>query len=180
MSSDLKEARSKMQKTLDFLHHEYSKMRVGRASTAMIEDLKVEVYGSQMTVKEVAALSVTDSRTVTIQPWDRSVIADIERGLLAANLGITPMNDGKVIRIILPPLTEERRKDYVKQIKAQGEDAKVSIRGTRRETIDAAKKEEIAEDELKRFQDQVQKITDEFSKEIDHAVEAKSKELMSI
>lgn len=172
--------KQKMLKAVEHLKVEFSKMRVGRATTSMVDDLKVEVYGSTMTVKEVAALSIPDSRTIAIQPWDRSVIADIERGLLASNLGITPMNDGKLIRVILPALTEERRKEYVKQIKKFGEDAKVSIRGVRREAIDHAKKEDLPEDDKRRFEEEIQKLTDQFTKEVDEIVEAKSHEVMSI
>lgn len=177
----LNDTKSKMEKTLDHLRAEFSKLRVGRATTAMVEDVKVEVYGSAMTIKEVAAMSIPDPKSIVIQPWDRSVINDVEKGILAANLGITPMNDGKVIRINLPPLTEERRKDFVKVIKKSGEDTKVSIRNIRRESIEKAKKEDgLSEDEERKFQDAVQKLTDQLIKDVDKLVETKSKEVMSI
>lgn len=172
--------KGRMQKAIDHLKHEFSKMRVGRASVSMVDEVKVEVYGSLMSLKELAAISTSDSRTIAIQPWDKGVFGDIEKGILAANIGLTPMNDGKVIRVTLPPLTEERRKECVKQIKKDGEDTKVAIRGVRRDTIDDAKGEDRSEDELRQIQDEVQKVTDQFTKEVDRLVEAKSKELLEI
>lgn len=184
MSSLTVDTKGQMEKVIDFLRSEFSKMRVGRASAAMVEGVRVEVYGSAMTIKEVAALSIPDARTITIQPWDRSVINEIEKGILAANLGITPMNDGKLIRITLPPLTEDRRKDYVKQIKKAGEDSKISTRNIRRDSMEAQKsakeKGEISEDDARRQHDEVQKLTDHFIAEIDRLVDAKSKEIMTL
>lgn len=178
------EAKKMMEKAIDHLKQELSRLRTGRATTSMIEDVKVEIYGSQMGIKEVAALSIPDAKTIAIQPWDKGVIGDIERAILASNLGFTPINDGKLIRINLPPLTEERRKDFVKQIKKLGEDTKVAIRNIRRDANDALKKRkdasEISEDELKRSQDEVQKVTDQFVAEIDKIIESKSKEVMTI
>jgi ribosome recycling factor len=173
-----------MEKTLEFLKSEFSKLRVGRATTSMVEGVKVEVYGSTMTLKEVAALGIPDAKTITIQPWDRSVIAEIERGILAANLGLTPINDGKMIRINLPQLTEDRRKDFVKGIKKSGEDAKVAVRNLRRDVNDAFKEAkdsgEISEDEVRRFQEEVQKLTDHYIHEVDRLVDVKSKEVMTL
>ena len=171
-----------MEKSVEFLRAELGKMRVGRASTAMIEGVKVEVYGSQMTLKEVAQLTTPDVKTITIQPWDRSLIADIEKTILAANLGLTPINDGKLIRINLPAMTEDRRKDFVKQIKKSGEDAKIVIRNVRRDTIDSVKadKSTLTEDALRRFQDEIQKLTNHYTAEIDVLVETKSKEVMTL
>lgn len=181
MTSDIKKH---MEKTLEHLKVEFSKMRVGRANPSMLEGVKVDVYGSQMGIKEVAALSVPDAKTITITPWDRGVIAEVEKAILAANLGITPMNDGKMIRINLPPLTEDRRKDFVKQLKKQGEDAKVSIRNVRRDGNDKLKSQkdagEISEDDVRRFQDEIQKMTDHYIADIDKTVEGKSKEIMSL
>ena len=182
MNQKLAASKTHMDKAIDHLKGEFAKMRVGRASTAMIEGVKVEVYGSAMSVKECAALAVPDARTITITPWDRSLIGEIEKGILAANLGLTPMNDGKLIRITLPPLTEERRKEYVKQIKKYGEDAKVVIRNARRDAIDGVKKakDEMSEDEQRRFQDEIQKLTDHFVLEADKLVESKSKEVLTL
>ncbi len=173
-----------MEKALEHLRLEVSKMRVGRASAAMVEGVKVDVYGSSMTIKEVAALAVPDARTITIQPWDRSLFGEIEKGILAANLGVTPINDGKIIRITLPPLTEDRRKDFVKQIKKAGEDAKVTVRNIRRDGMDTLKKSkddgDMSEDDLRRVQDELQKTTDHFIHEVDKLIEAKSKEVMTL
>lgn len=175
------DAKSKMAKSVEFLKNEFMRMRVGRASTAMVEDVQVNVYESQMTLKEVATISVPDGRTIVIQPWDKSNMGTIEKSLLAANLGLTPINDGKVIRINLPPLTEERRKEFVKQLKKMGEDSKVTIRNLRRDFIEKAKKgEKFTEDEKKKYEDSIQKLTDQFSKEIDKLVENKTKEIMSL
>ncbi len=178
MSADTKQL---MDKAVDFLKSEFSKLRVGRASISMVEGVKVDVYGSAMTLKEVAALATPDARTITISPWDRGVIAEIERGVLAANLGLTPINDGKLIRINLPPLTEDRRKDFVKQIKKYGEDAKVAIRNLRRDANEATKaQKELSEDGIRQKQDEVQKLTDKYIAEVDRLVEVKSNEVMTI
>lgn len=175
------ELKGHMQKALDHMKGEFAKMRVGRASTAMVETVRIDMYGSLMSLKEVAAINVADARTLTIQPWDRSVLNDIEKAILAANLGLTPQNDGKIVRITLPPMTEESRKNFVKQIKKYGEEAKVAVRNSRRDAIDEAKKKkELSEDEHRRFQDDVQKLTDQFVQEIDKLVDAKSKEVMTI
>jgi len=180
VTASLNDAKKHMEKAVEHMRLEFSKLRVGRASTAMVEWVKVEVYGSAMTLKEVAALTTPDAKTITIQPWDRSVVAEIEKGILAANLGLTPMNDGKLIRINMPPMTEERRKDFVKQIKKFGEDAKVAIRNSRRDAIDAHKKTEPSEDDARRFSDEIQKLTDHYSQEVDKQVDAKSKEVMTL
>lgn len=179
--SDLNQTKKHMEKALEHLKVEFSRLRVGRATTSMVEGVKVEVYGSAMTLKEVAALAIPDARSITITPWDRSVIADIEKGILAANLGLTPINDGKLIRINLPPLTEDRRKDFVKQIKKFGEDAKVTVRNVRRDAMDGFKElKDKSEDEVRRLQDEIQKSTDHFIEEVDRLVEAKSKEVMTL
>lgn len=175
------ELKKSMDKAVDHLRSEFSKMRVGRASTAMVESVRVDVYGSQMSIKEVAALSTPDAKTITIQPWDRSLFGEVEKAILAANLGLTPMNDGKIIRINLPPITEERRKEVVKQIKKEGEDAKVAVRNVRRDAMDALKKnKELSEDEQRREQDDIQKMTDAVIAEVDKLIDGKSKEVMSL
>lgn len=175
-------AKDQMEKAIVHLKAEFSKLRVGRASVGMVEGVMVDAYGGAMGIKEVAAITTPDAKTIAIQPWDMSLIAHIERGILAANLGLTPINDGKLVRINLPAMTEERRKDFVKQIKKMGEDAKVGIRTIRRDAIDGIKKanKDSSEDESRRIQDDVQKLTDKFVAEVDHLVEAKSKEVMTI
>lgn len=181
---DLANSKKAMEKGIEHLKTEFSKLRVGRASAAMVDGVKVDAYGSPMNLKEVAALSIPDAKTITIQPWDRSLFNEIEKGILAANLGFTPINDGKVIRINLPPLTEDRRKDFVKQIKKYGEDAKVTVRNIRRDALEATKgpkdKGEISEDDARRLADEVQKLTDHFIAEVDRLVDVKSKEVMTL
>lgn len=178
---NLAEVKKHMEKSVEHLKAEFSKMRVGRATTSMVEGVRVEAYGNSMGIKEVAALAVPDARTITVTPWDRSLFQEIEKGILAANLGFTPMNDGKIIRLTLPPLTEERRKEFVKQIKKEGEDTKVAIRNTRRDAMEALKKNtDLSEDDLKRQQDEVQKATDHSIQEVDKLIDAKSKEVMTL
>jgi ribosome recycling factor len=178
---NLAEIKKQMEKSVEHLKVEFSKMRVGRATTSMVEGVRVDAYGNSMGIKEVAALAVPDARTITITPWDRSLFQEIEKGILAANLGFTPMNDGKIIRLTLPPLTEERRKEFVKQIKKEGEDTKVAIRNTRRDAMEALKKNtELSEDDLKRQQDEVQKATDHSIQEVDKLIYSKSKEVMTL
>jgi ribosome recycling factor len=182
--TQLGEGKKLMEKTLEHLRVEFSRLRVGRATTALVEGVKVEVYGSQMSIKEVAALSIPDVRTIVVQPWDRSVIPEIEKGILAANVGLTPINDGKVIRMNMPPLTEERRKETVKQIKKLGEDAKVALRNTRRQAMDELKKSldegKVSEDQNRRVQEEIQKMTDQFVIEADKLIEVKSKEVLTV
>ncbi len=180
MNDKLNESKGRMDKTIQHLKTEFSKLRVGRATTAMVEGVRLDVYGSPMTIKEVAAINIPDARSITITPWDRSVIGEVEKGILAANLGVTPMNDGKMIRITLPPLTEDRRKEYVKQIKKTGEDTKVAIRNFRKEALDGAKADKLPEDEMKRFEKEIQALTDNFVKETDKIVDAKSTEISSL
>jgi ribosome recycling factor len=177
---DQNQIKKNMDKAIDHLRGEFAKLRVGRANTSMVESVRVDVYGSSMTIKEVAALAAPDARTITIQPWDRSVINEIEKGILAANLGLTPINDGKLVRISLPALTEERRKDFVKQIKKYGEEAKVTVRNVRRDGMESLKKTELSEDDQRRQQDELQKHTDHFIQEIDKLVDSKSKEVMTL
>lgn len=183
MNPIVAEAKKTMEKAVEHMKLEFSRLRVGRATASMVEGVKVDAYGSMMTLKEVAALAIPDARTITVTPWDRGLFGEIEKGILAANVGLTPVNDGKIIRLTLPPITEERRKDFVKQIKKFGEDAKVAIRNTRRDAMDSVKKKSdpaLSEDELRRFQDELQKVTDQCSAETDKLVEAKSKDVMSI
>jgi ribosome recycling factor len=183
MNEKLSESKKLMEKAIEHLRSEFSKLRVGRANTGMVEGVKVDAYGSQVTLKEVAAIAIPDARSITITPWDRTLFGEIERGILGANIGLTPQNDGKIIRLNMPPLTEDRRKDFVKQVKKFGEDAKVAMRNIRRDAMDGVKKEKdpaLSEDELRRFQDELQKITDHHTQESDRLVESKSKEIMTL
>jgi ribosome recycling factor len=176
------DTKQQMDKAVEFLKTEFSRLRVGRASLSMLDGVKLEVYGSQVGLKEVAALATPDARSITITAWDKSVVPDIEKAILAANLGLTPINDGKLIRISLPPLTEDRRKDFVKQIKKFGEDAKISVRNIRRDANESfkAKKDELGEDGIRRSQEEVQKLTDKYTAEIEKLVETKTNEVMTI
>jgi ribosome recycling factor len=178
----LSEMSSKMEKTIEALDRELKKMRTGRASTSILEDIKVECYGTQMRLNQVASSSSPESRLLVVQPWDQSIIGDIEKGILKSGLGLTPMNDGKLIRISIPPLTEERRKELAKMAKKTAEDSKVAIRNLRREANellkDLKKESEISEDEMYKYQDKVQKITDEFIEKIDVIEKEKETEIL--
>ena len=178
----LSEMRSKMEKTIEALDREFKKMRTGRASTSILEGIKVECYGTQMRLDQVASSSSPESRLLVVQPWDQSIIGDIEKSILKSGLGLTPMNDGKLIRISIPPLTEERRKELAKMAKKTAEDSKVTIRNQRREANellkDLKKESEISEDEMYKYQDKVQKITDEFIEKIDAIEKDKETEIL--
>jgi ribosome recycling factor len=178
----LSEMSSKMEKTIEALDRELKKMRTGRASTSILEGIKVECYGTQMLLNQVASSSSPESRLLIVQPWDQSIIGDIEKSILKSGLGLTPMNDGKLIRISIPPLTEERRKELAKMAKKTAEDSKVAIRNLRREANemlkDLKKEGEISEDEMYKYQDKVQKITDEFIEKIDAIEKEKETEIL--
>jgi len=178
----LSETRQKMEKTAESLNQEFKKMRTGRASTSILESIKVECYGAQMRLNQISSISIPESRLLTIQPWDQSIIGNIEKSILKSGLGLTPMNDGKLIRISIPPLTEERRKELAKMAKKMAEESKVSIRNHRREAnemLKELKKEsEISEDEMYNYQDKVQKITDEFIEKIDEIRKEKEQEIL--
>jgi ribosome recycling factor len=178
----LSEMSSKMEKTIEALDRDLKKMRTGRASTSILEGIKVECYGTQMRLNQVASSSSPESRLLVVQPWDQSIIGDIEKGILKSGLGLTPMNDGKLIRISIPPLTEERRKELAKMAKKTAEDSKVAIRNQRREANellkDLKKESEISEDEMYKYQDKVQKITDEFIEKIDGIEKEKETEIL--
>ena len=179
-----KEFRGKMQKSVEALKSELNRVRTGRASIALLDGVKVDYYGTPTPLNQVATLAVPESRMITIQPWDTSILADIERAILKSDLGLVPTNDGKVIRISIPQLTEERRKELVKVVKRIGENAKIAIRNIRRDANEFVKKKEkdkeISQDEMKKDQDEIQKMTDEFIKEIDRLVAEKEKEVMEI
>lgn len=174
---------SQMQKSIQFLESELSKIRAGKASPKMVEGIMVDYYGSPTPINQVANVSVADTRTLTIQPWEKGMIQALEKALFSANLGVTPQNDGEMIRLFMPPLTEDRRKDLVKQVKAEGENAKISIRNARREALEEIKKLEkdgLSEDEAKNFEGRVQGLTDKHSEQIDTICNAKEKEIMTI
>ncbi len=180
----IRECETKMEKTLSSLERELGKVRTGRASLALLDDIRVDYYGSATPLNQVATLSVPESRLIVIQPWDTSLINQIERAILKSELGMTPVNDGKVIRITVPRLTEERRKELVKLVKKMGETSKIGARNIRREVIERLrtmeKEKEISEDELHQWQTRVQKITDTFIDKIDELIEAKEREIMEI
>jgi ribosome recycling factor len=180
----IKECEAKMQKAISALEKELGKVRTGRASLALLDDIRVDYYGTPSPLNQVATLSVPESRLIVIQPWDNSLIGEIEKAILKSELGMTPTNDGKVIRIAIPRLTEERRKELVKLVKKMGENSKVGVRNIRRETIERLRKMEkekdISEDELHQLQHQAQNTTDTFVEKIDEVIEAKEKEIMEI
>lgn len=171
-----------MQKAIDHLEVELAKIRAGRANPAMLDGLHVDYYGTNTPLTQVANISVPDARTLMIQPWEKSMIVPIEKSIMAANLGFNPQNDGQVIRINIPTLTEERRKDLVKKTKAEAEHAKVSIRTTRRDANEHVKKDGkgMPEDVVKDIEDRIQKMTDQFSAIVDKHLVEKEKEIMTI
>jgi len=178
----LSEMRQKMNKTTEALERDFRRIRTGRASTALLEGIKVDCYDTQMPLEQVASIAVPESRLITIQPWDLSIIGDIEKAILKSELGLTPANDGKIIRISIPPLTEERRKELARLAKKMAEENRISIRNLRREANEMFKElkteKEISEDEFFKSQDDVQKITDAFIKQIDEITSRKEKEIM--
>ena len=175
---------TKMQKSLDALEREYTTIRAGRANPHILDKLKVDYYGTPTPLQQVGNVTVPEARVLMIQPWESKLIKDIEKAILASDIGITPTNDGKSIRLVFPELTEDRRKELVKDVKKKGENAKVAIRNIRRDAIDAIKKkgkeDGISEDEVKGYQDDVQKKTDEYIKKIDVEIEEKSNEIMTV
>ena len=174
----------KMEKSLDNLYGEYTSIRAGRANPHILDKITVDYYGSPTPLQQVGNISVPEARMIVIQPWEASILKDIEKALLMSDLGLTPTNDGKMIRLVFPELTEERRKELVKDVKKKGENAKVAVRNIRRDAMDAIKKkgkeDGISEDEIKEYQDDVQKSTDKYVAKIDAAVEEKSKEILTV
>ncbi|MBX7246823.1 MAG: ribosome recycling factor [Candidatus Sumerlaeaceae bacterium] len=179
-----KEAQEKMHKAVEAVDREFNSLRTGRASTALVDAVHVEAYGTKMPLKQVATISTPDSRTIMITPFDKSQIHPIEKAITVANLGLTPNNDGKVIRLSIPPLTEERRKDIVKLAKKYAEEGRVAVRNIRRHGMDEIKKiekeHEITEDDLEKAKHKLQEITDKYVKEVDDLVERKEKEVMEV
>ncbi|ABB16154.1 MULTISPECIES: ribosome recycling factor [Carboxydothermus] len=180
----LKEAQDHMQKAIEVLKKEFATMRVGRATPALLEKVVVEYYGTQMPVNQLATISAPEPRLLVIQPWDKGALGAIEKAILKSDLGITPTNDGSVIRLAIPPLTQERRQELVKVARKKAEEARVAIRNIRRDANDRIKDLEkdkvISEDEGKRGQDEVQKLTDKFIKTVDELLKAKEDEILSI
>ena len=178
------DAQTRMGKCVDALRHELQRLRTGRASTALVETIRVSYYGTDMPLSQVATVAVADARSLTITPWEKQMVGPVEKAILGSDLGITPTTAGTVIRINLPPLTEERRKDLAKHVAHEGETAKVAIRNVRRDALqhikDLHKQKKITEDEERRAEDDVQKLTDRFIKEVDTVVKAKEDELMAL
>ena len=184
MDSRLNVYKEKMEKSLNNLEEEYAGIRAGRANPHVLDKLRVDYYGTPTPIQSVANVSVPEARMIQIQPWEGSMVKEIEKAIMMSDLGITPTNDGKVIRLVFPDLTEERRKELAKDIKKKGEDTKVAIRNIRRDAIDYIKKtgkaEDISEDEIKNIEDDIQKLTDSYVAKIDKAIEAKTKEILTV
>ena len=182
--SKYQEFETKMQKTLQVLDRDLGSLRAGRANAAVLDRITVEYYGTATPLNQVAAISVPEPRILAIQPWDSSLVKPIEKAILASDIGITPSSDDKMIRLTFPQPTEERRRELVKDVKKFGEDSKVAIRSIRRDALEKFKKmqkaSEITEDELKTAENDIQKLTDKFCKEIDTTIAAKEKEVMSV
>lgn len=180
----LKQFEEKMEKSLESLENEYSNIRAGRANPNILNKIKVDYYGVPTPLQQVGNISVPEARTIVITPWESSLLKEIEKAILCSDLGLTPNNDGKSVILNFPELTEERRKDLVKDIKKKGENAKVAVRNIRRDANDYFKKQnkanEISEDEQKDYEDKVQKLTDKYIDKIEAAIEDKSKEIMSV
>ncbi len=174
----------KMQKSLQTLLHNYSKVRTGRASAAILDDIKINYYGQPTPVKQLCNISIPEPRMIIVQPWDKTTLADIEKAILGANIGITPENDGNVIRLPFQPLTEDKRKDIVRELKKIAEDARIAIRNIRREANDQIKKmqkdSDISEDEEIKFLKEIQDITDEWVQKVDESEKSKEKEIMEV
>ena len=183
MDERLKVYDSKMTKSFDALLRDYAAIRAGRANPHVLDKIKVDYYGTPTPLQQVGNISVPEARIIQIQPWEKKLIREIEKAIMTSDLGINPTNDGTCIRLVFPELTEERRKELVKDVKKKGEAAKVAIRNIRRDGNDAFKKlkgSDVSEDEIKDMEDDLQKLTDKYVKEVDKAVEAKSKEVMTV
>ena len=180
----LSDAKENMQKSLSGLTHDLAKIRTGRANPALLEGLMVDYYGTPTPIKKLAQLNAPEARLITVQPFDRSAISEIEKAIHKANLGVSPISDGKIVRVPIPELTEDRRKDLAKQVKKLGEDHKVGVRNARRDAIamakDLQKDGDLGEDDARHLQDKIQKLTDDFIALIDKAIDAKEAELMKV
>ncbi len=184
MSVDFKEYQRRMEKTLDHLAEDFGAVRAGRANAKVLDKISVEYYGSETPLAGVATISSPDARTLVITPWDNKILKDIQKAIQCSDLGINPQNDGRVIRLVFPQLTEERRKDLTKQVKKYAEDAKVAMRNVRRDGMDYVKKlkktSEITEDDQKKAEKDLQDMLDKYTKKVDEALASKEKELMAI
>ncbi len=184
MNTVFEKTREKMEKTINSLKYEYNGIRAGRANAAVLDKIQVDYYGCPTPINQMAAVSVPEARILAIQPWDASTLSLIEKAIQASDIGINPSNDGRVIRLVFPALTEERRKQLSKEVSQFGEEAKVGVRNIRRDSIDKIKamkkNSEITEDDQKSAEEKIQKITDEFIKKIDEVAAAKTKEIMEI
>ncbi len=184
MDARLNQYDEKMSKSVDALISEYASIRAGRANPHILDKLKVDYYGTPTPFQQVANISVPEARMIQIQPWEANLIKEIEKAILNSDLGLTPNNDGKVVRLVFPELTEDRRKELVKDVKKKGENAKVAVRNIRRDGNDALKKmakdNEISEDESKQLEAEIQKLTDKYVAEIDKAIDEKSNEIMTV
>jgi len=185
MLNDIKtDAQTRMGKSIDALKHDLTRLRTGRASIALVDHIKVPYYGSDMPLNQVASVSLADARSIVISPFEKTMVAPIEKALMASDIGITPTTAGTVIRLNMPPLTEERRKELAKHVAHEGENAKIAIRNIRRDAMqkakDLLKDKQISEDDERRSDDEIQKLTDRFVKEVDAVVKAKEDELMAI
>jgi ribosome recycling factor len=185
MLNDIKtDAQTRMGKSIDALKHDLTRLRTGRASTALVDHIKVPYYGSDMPLNQVASVSLADARSIQISPFEKSMVAPIEKAIMASDIGVTPTTAGTVIRLNMPPLTEERRKELAKHVSHEGENAKIAIRNIRRDAMqkvkDLLKDKQISEDDERRADDEIQKLTDRYVKEVDGVVKAKEEELMAI
>lgn len=180
----INDAKSRMEKAVEALNRDLAKLRAGRANPALLDRVTVEYYGAETPLNQLATISVPEARLLTIQPFDKSSIGDIERAILKSELGLTPANDGAVIRITIPPLTEERRKELVKIVKKSAEEAKVAVRNVRRDANDSLKKDQkegdLTEDDLRRYTEEVQKLTDNYIAKVDDVADNKEKEIMEV
>ena len=183
MDDRLKPYEEKMQKSYDFLMNDLGTIRAGRANPHVLDKIKVDYYGTPTPIQQVGNITVPEARILQIAPWEKSLIKEIEKAIMASDVGITPSNDGSLIRLVFPELTEERRKELVKDIKKRGEENKVAIRNVRRDGNDALKKlakTEVSEDEIKELEDKLQKLTDKFIKDVDKLIDEKSKEILTV
>ena len=184
MKEQLKIYEEKMDKTIDSLMNDYASIRAGRANPHVLDKIKVDYYGTPTPIQQVGNISVPEARMILIQPWEKSLIKAIEKAILTSDLGINPSNDGSVIRLVFPEMTEERRKDLAKDVKKKGDQAKVAIRNVRRDANDSIKKllknSEISEDEQKQYEEKIQKMTDKFIEKVDKEIDVKSKEILTV
>lgn len=183
MNERIQEYNDKMQKTIDHLESEYQTIRAGRANPHVLDRIKIDYYGTPTPIQQVGNISIPEPRMIQIQPWEKNLLKDIEKAIQMSDLGINPSNDGQVIRLVFPELTEERRKELVKDVKKKGENDKVAIRNIRRDGNEAFKKlskSDVSEDEIKQLEEELQKLTDKFVKKVDDMIEEKSKEILTV